>query len=181
MEFVPVKQKYISIFMYDIHFFWLKPFAQSTLSSYILQQPQKLFNEAKEGRGSQYLYSLGSQYALTHEKPQPPKKCFHLEYTCKFDGLEALFLNVYPCLYLSSPPVYLAAVRCTGSSFCRLFRLHYPVESHLYLSEIQLNEESFQLPDFPTYQEATALIFSYTLGTPFVPKSINYDLSLKER
>ena len=105
-------------------------------------------------------------YAFEHDYQDPAYKSIGLDYTDRYSGFEALFIQVWPCLSLSQPPVYLAAVRKTDASVCRLFRLHYLADKQLSLSEFDVYERARRNLNLPSYEEATDLIFSYTLGTP---------------
>lgn len=75
-----------------------------------------------------------------------------------------LFIDIWPDLELQESPVYLAIVRNHSSPKCRVFRLHYPGDKQLYMSELQLSEKNAEAAEVLTYENAVSLIFSYTLG-----------------
>lgn len=145
---------------------WLESFALLHLPAHLLHCPQPVFNTAKKKKGGHYLLKVAKEYALEQNHREPAPKSLALDYTNRYEGFEALFIQVWPCLLLSKPPIYLAAVRKTARIGCRLFRLHYPADKQLSLSEIDVEENTCAPLNLPTYEEATALIFSYTLGTP---------------
>ncbi len=145
---------------------WLESFALITLPSHLLHHSPAVFKAAKEEQGQAYLHALGREYALKHGHQEPAFKCMGIDFTNRYPGFEAVFIQVWPCLYLSQPPVYLAAIRQTDCPGCRLFRMHYLEDKQLSLSEIELYNQACTPLNLPTYQEATAIIFSYTLGTP---------------
>lgn len=161
-------------------YFWLRSFALGSLPTYLLEQPNEFFEAAKKGLGSQYLFSLAEQYALLNRKENPIRRCIQVDYSNRYQGLEAMFLNVFPCLKLGIPPVHLAAVRTQGGILCRVFRLFYPSQGDLYLSELHLQETNPSLIGLPHYEKAVSLIFSYTLGTPFQPEAKITTLSTAE-
>lgn len=124
-----------------------------------------LFEAARCGEGSKLLYSLSWQYAQQNQCLPAPQKCLHLDYTTRYKNTEALFIDVWPSLQLQEPPVYLSVVRRTDSHRCRVFRLYYPEEKHLYINELQKNGINKEPSDLPHYEDAVSPIFSYTLGT----------------
>lgn len=144
---------------------WLKTFATTILPGYLLKQPQDLFEAVRAGRGSQYLYNLSCRYAQQSQCLPAPQKCLHLDYTSRYKNTDALFIDIWPGLQLQEPPVYLAVIRRHSSSKCRIFRLHYPGDKQLYMSELQLSEQNSEPAELPPYENTVSLIFSYTLGT----------------
>lgn len=145
---------------------WLESFALLHLPAHLLHCSLPIFKAAREKNGGHYLLKVAKEYALEQNHREPAPKCLALDYTDRYEGFEALFIQVWPCLSLSKPPIYLAAVRKTASAACRLFRLHYPADKQLSLSEMEVDENGCASMNLPTYEDATALIFSYTLGTP---------------
>lgn len=145
---------------------WLESFALVHLPTHLLQCSQAAFNTAREKKGGPYLLKLAKQFVLDQNYREPAPKSLAIDYTNRYEGFEALFIQVWPCLLLSKPPIYLAAVRKTAGVGCRLFRLHYPADKQLSLSEIDIDKKTSAPLNLPAYEDATALIFSYTLGTP---------------
>lgn len=151
---------------------WLESFALVNLPSHLLYHCSAIFKAAKNKRGKEYLLKLGKAFAAKHGHTAPLHKSFGLDFIESYPGFEALFIQLWPCKWLSCPPIYLAAIRKPDASFCRLYRLNYYDSGQLYLSEISLNESACIPQTLPSYQEATALIFSYTLGTRCFQKDI---------
>ncbi|WP_017731254.1 hypothetical protein [Nafulsella turpanensis] len=145
---------------------WLKSFSLSALTSYCLQHTSTVFEYAKKGLGGEYIRQMARQYAHQHHLQLPPEKSLNMDYTARYEGFEALFIQAWPCLLLSLPPVYLAAVRIENQSLCRVFRMNSMEPGQLYLNELTAEERDGRLINVPTYKDASALIFSYTLGTP---------------
>lgn len=151
---------------------WLESFALVNLPSHLLHHSQAIFKAAKNQQGQAHLHTLSMNYALKYGHQEPARKCLDIDFTDRYPGFEVIFIQVWPCLYLSQPPVYLAAIRLTNHSGCCLFRLHYQADKQLSLSEIALYNQECTPLNLPTYQEATAIIFSYTLGTSCFQKDV---------
>lgn len=143
---------------------WLKDFATTILPGHILKQPHQLFDAVKRGKGSSYLHALSDGYAKQNQWMPAPQKCLHFNYVTRYKNTEALFIDVWPGLQLQEQPVYLAVLRWPSSSNCRIFRLYYPADRQLYMSEYQLNEHNTEPADLLPYEHAISLVFSYTLG-----------------
>lgn len=156
---------------------WLKAFATTLLPGHLLAQPQALFEAVKSNNGTQYLYNLSCRYAEENQYLPAPEKCIQLNYTNRYKNIDALFIDTWPGLQLQESPVYLAAIRRSGSHHCRVFRLHYPTYRQLYMSEFQLEEKGTEPAELLSYEHAISLIFSYTLAA--YPDASKQDLLQK--
>lgn len=145
---------------------WLKKFTLSDFASDCLRQTSSVFDFAREGSGSAYLRKRAEEYAEKRQLLLPPEKSLKIEFTSRYSDFEAIFIQAWPCLYLSIPPVHMAAVRIEGNPLCRIFRMSTPESGQLYLNELAIEESNRKQINVPSYRDASAIIFSYTLGTP---------------
>ena len=150
--------------------YWLKSFTLSAFATDCLQHTSAVFEFAKNGLGGEYFRQKAQEYAKKHHFQVPPAKSLNIDYTNRYEGFEALFVQAWPCLHLSLAPVYLAAVRIGQHPVCRIFRMNTLEPGQLYLNELTIDEHNSNQINVPTYQDASALIFSYTLGTPCFPR-----------